>query len=47
MMKKMQEIIAKEILAEKIENIKAETEGEEEFSISGEKIWIGVSRVKK
>lgn len=46
-MDKMKELIAKEILAVETKNEKVETEGEEEFSIDGEKIWIGISRAKK
>lgn len=46
-MNKMKELITKEILATKIENKKTESEGKEEFSIEGDKIWIGISRIKR
>ncbi|MCL5410340.1 MAG: isoleucine--tRNA ligase [Patescibacteria group bacterium] len=43
-MDKMREMIAKEVLAVEIIGKRAETEGEEEFSFSTGKIWIGISR---
>lgn len=43
-MEKKKEMIAKEVLALKIENKKIEVDGEEEFSIEGEKVWIGVKK---
>ena len=46
-MSSMGEIIAKEVLAENIKSEKSDTvEGSEEFEIDGEKIWIGISRIK-
>jgi len=46
-MKEMENIITKEVLANSIKNAKTEVEGEEEFSLGDDKIWIGISRVKK
>jgi isoleucyl-tRNA synthetase len=46
-MKSMSEIIAKEVLAKESTDGKIENpEGSEEFCIDGEKIWIGISRIK-
>ena len=47
MFKKMSSTIGKEVLASKIENTSADVEGEEEFSINDNKVWIGISRIKK
>jgi hypothetical protein len=46
-MSEMNDTIAKEVLANSIENKKSQVEGEEEFDIEGEKIWIGVKRAYK
>jgi len=44
-MEELSDLIAKEVLAKEIENKKTSSEGEEEFNIDGQKIWIGVSRL--
>jgi isoleucyl-tRNA synthetase len=46
MMNEMGEMIGKEVLAKNLENTKTDAEGEEEFDIDGEKISIGLSRLK-
>lgn len=43
-MAKMSDLIAKEVLAEKIEAGKAEVDGEDEFALENEKIWIGLRK---
>jgi len=43
-MEKLSEMIAKEVLAEKIEAGRSEIDGEEEFSLENEKIWIGLKK---
>ena len=45
-MVKMKDIIAKEVLANSIENKKTETEGSEEYTIEDEIIWIGINRIR-
>jgi len=46
-MLKLNEAIAKEVLAQKISSGKTEVEGEAEFDIEGDKIWFGLSRIKE
>jgi len=41
---KMTGLISKEVLANSINNDQIETEGEEEFSIENETVWIGIKR---
>ena len=43
-MSKMSDIIAKEVLANSIANERIEVEGEEEFKVENETIWIGIKR---
>jgi isoleucyl-tRNA synthetase len=46
-MNSMKDIISKEVLAEKFVSGRIEdSEGSEDFDVGGEKIWIGVSRIK-
>lgn len=44
-LEKLNDVIAKEVLANDIRNQKAEVEGEESYNIDGEPVWIGIKRV--
>ena len=44
-MKKLNDLIAKEVLALEINNDKKDSDGEEEFVVEGNKIWIGLKKI--